>query len=262
MKNKSHILLFILIMFLYLQTASAQQSSSQQDSINLQIYIDNSGDITFAGTSTKDPAISGIIFKDNLVYGSTSLLTGKQGGLWQFSLTSEEFDEINAEIFLPDNSDILLESIKTNLSAGLSEEKGTIVLSLTGTGKLEIDFTYALEKEQKNNMWLVVLISILILIVLSIIYLLIRRKKLIRKQQIRKKRKPDKLKIASKMLNERENLILNTLLKEKGRSTQGVLQKLTGIPKAAFSRHLASLEKKGLIKKQGVGRLNRVELVK
>ena len=61
-------------------------------------------------------------------------------------------------------------------------------------------------------------------------------------------------------LNDRETKILESLLELGGKAKQNQLQKFTAIPKAAFSRHIASLEAKSLISKKSLGRVNLIQV--
>ena len=61
-------------------------------------------------------------------------------------------------------------------------------------------------------------------------------------------------------LNEREIKTVEGLMDLGGKAKQNQLQKFTAIPKAAFSRHISSLEAKGLISKKSLGRVNLIQV--
>jgi uncharacterized membrane protein len=61
-------------------------------------------------------------------------------------------------------------------------------------------------------------------------------------------------------LTESENKVFLALLKEEGRVYQDKLPLLSGLSRARVSEILTSLEKKGIVKKEGRGRTNLVTL--
>ena len=129
---------------------------------------------------------------------------------------------------------------------------------------MNINFVYTLEKVPLQINWLnLIILIVLILLIIAVIIIFLRMKKNKRERIVRRvvKKKESQLASVRKVLNQRENLIIDTLIKEGNKSTQGRLQKLSEIPKASFSRHLNNLAKKGIVSKEGSGKLNVVKLI-
>lgn len=77
------------------------------------------------------------------------------------------------------------------------------------------------------------------------------------KQNNKTKRKDDLMK---KILNERENLILEKL-RETGKIKSSQMRKICDIPKASFSRHVHELERKELLRRVGEGKNKFLDLI-
>jgi len=63
-------------------------------------------------------------------------------------------------------------------------------------------------------------------------------------------------------LNDRQKQIIKLLIEVKRPLTQTEIQRELKIPKAAVSRNISTLERKGLIEKEQIGMSNRISLKK
>jgi uncharacterized membrane protein len=226
--------------------------------LSSEIYLGQDGSATFIGRGSNPVAIEGISFQNGQIVGVTEKLTSKEAEIWTFSVLFNDSAEL--KIFLPDNAE-LKSGITSNLDTIISSEKGTIVINAAGPNP-QISFKYILKKESGNNYSYLIIAVLIIAAIFS--FIAFRRKKneagkkKSTMQEIEKE-KSRKIDIVKKTLNEREQTIINELLKLK-KAKQSFLQKKTEIPKASFSRHIQNLEKKGLIIKKGLGKNNILEI--
>ncbi len=237
---------------------------AQAQELSLNINVDVNGEAFVLGTSSVNPNINGINFANKTISGFTQDLTVKQGEKWTFNLNlKDNYSDYDIRLKLPKNAKVTFYSGQPLISS----EQGYLILEYSGVGEINLDVQYTLEKVQTQIDWknVVVFITLIILIIVMIILFLRtsrHKKELEKKIKERKKpklKKEEKLKDIMKILNERENLIVG-LLKKEGKTTHGRLQKMSGIPKASFSRHLNNLAKKGIVHKEGSGRLNLIRL--
>lgn len=236
-------------------------SLSQAQELNLEIVLESNGDAIVFGNSEIDPFIKGIDFENNSISGISSELTSKKGEIWTFALSSNQsYGDYYARIRLPQGAKLLSYSNNPLVSS----EQSSLVLEFSDNQSLNLQVTYTLEKISREINWTnIIFFFILVLVIIAVIVLFFinqRRHKEIKKMKKIVKKKTSKLQDMRKILNERENLIINTLVKQGRKSTHGRLQKLSGIPKASFSRHLNNLAKKGIVFKEGTGKLNIVRL--
>ncbi len=230
-------LIFILIVL----TTTTTSASSY-----ITIYLQENGDAVFIGNSEEQIVLpEGISLRNDAISGRTNTLTNKQGRVWEFS-----FIQQNSEItlFLPKNA-----VLKLNSQGDISIKNEQISVQTKNT----ISVSYELNRIASSKTgW----ISLIILIVLAIVvyFILLKNKT----SSLKKKYRPIKnnSKLISNFLNNREKIILEKL-KEIGKIKQASLRKLTGIPKASFSRHIQELEKKRVIKRIGEGKNKLLELI-
>jgi len=193
----------------------------------LTITLDSSGNANFADGTT------------------TNNLTSKTGEIWSFSYSSQG-NEI--ELILPKNSEIL----DVTADSILTQDNRITLLSND-----KISVRYKVYQGSDNFfLYIASAIGVILILILSYYYYFIKLKPKVEK--IEKKAK-DKFAIIKKVLNERENIILNNL-KKSGKIKMSHLRKTTDIPKASFSRHLQELEKKKLIRRTGEGKNKFVEI--
>ncbi len=216
---------------------------SAGDYIFAEIEINDNGIVNIQGDSDVDPNIQGIEFSEGYISGTTQLLTEKTNGVWKFFMEIDEtYSEIYLKIYFPDNTESI-QNIITNLDAQLNIE-GQIYLEIIEED-MPIDFSveYSINKS-KGNSWL--FIFILVIIIFGLLY------------YMKLKKKPNKFDIISGLLNEKENEIVNLLMKKSMRQKE--IRKKLDIPKASFSRYIINLEKKKIISREGEGRNKIVKL--
>lgn len=242
------IILFSILAIILVQTASAFTF--------LNIYLDESGKATFIGETSEIIQLpSGIKMSGSNIIGETQTLTSKSGEFWSFNYSIKD-SEIN--LILPKGT-----VIKTISNGEISINKEQIsvffIEKISITYTIEESFTDSLGISSNSLLLGIILLGVSIILVVFLINYSKREKEEDKKET--KEKKPDKLKLLSKILSEREKLILSTL-KKSGKVKQSHLRKLTNIPKASFSRHIQELEKKKLIKRSGEGKNKFVELKK
>ena len=262
--KKSFFYAVIIIFFIVSFPAAYAQESYLV--LNIQIFED--GSALIRGSASGNPDIKDIDFENNDVYGMTHQLTNKQGPIWNFNIGLREYSSLIIKVFLPEDTKII-GAVQSNTEAITSIENEKIALEF-GVYNQEIDISFDYEFEDSSNeakdfSWL--LWMIVTAIILLTFWVILRKIKQKKAKKTKKKKKvisafEKRLKVVKKTLNERENKIIEFLVGEKGKSTQGKLQKLSGIPKSSFSRHIAELERKDIIIKHGKGKLNLIELKK
>lgn len=224
----------------------------------INIYIDQSGEAVFVGTTTDNISQSGlpqgIEVNESKISGITDTLTSKQGETWTFSYS---LSRSTLNIVLPKN--IIIDDVSNGQIQVLDND---VLISAQNSIKVDYRFTSPEQSQTGNNTSIFVL---LIVAVIVLVFLILFFNKRMQKKESNKKliqvKKPDRLNIIEKVLNDREKLILANL-KESGKIKMSYLRKLCDIPKASFSRHLQELERKGLIKRSGEGKNKIISLSK
>lgn len=234
----------------------------------LNIYLDNSGKADFLGeTNGTNQTLSlpqGIIVQDSQISGTTQDLTTKVNETWRFiySLKGAEM-----KVILPPGSTL------QNLSQGqIFLERERIVVYF----KDNVSLQYMIPDAKFDPTSLLAIIVILIFAIAIVSYHY--RKKITgffgkKREQKGRRSKPEKkatgkddkrqrkLELIKQVLNPREKIVIDNL-ENHGRIKMSHLRKLSGIPKASFSRHVQELERKGLLKKTGEGKNKFVEMAK
>jgi len=202
----------------------------------INIYLDESGSaLFFGGTDEVLSLPEGIKVSDEEIIGKTPELTTKKGEIWRFSYYLKNAD---ISLILPKGA-----AIRSIDEGEIYIKENRISISNSGG----INLTYVIE-EQPGDLFLWFVLSFIILGVLVIAFFYVRQKRL--KHDNRIKRKDDLMK---KILNERENLILDKL-RGTGKIKASQLRKICDIPKASFSRHVRELERKELLRRIGEGK--------
>ena len=168
--------------------------------------------------------------------------------MWEFSFTLEEGEFF---IFLPDGT--TLTSVSSGAEIYLSENQ------LAVYGNNEVNITYITKTASEDGLINIAVLTMIIVILGILIFIYLKKKKDKRNEKQNEGR-AKKMKLIEQMLNEREKIILDKL-KETGKVKSSYLRKMSGIPKASFSRHIQELEKKKIIKRSGEGRNKFVELI-
>ena len=212
----------------------------------------------------------------NQLYALTNSLTWKYGDNWGINfITNAYYTEYHTIFYLP--GDVRLGEI--NCSEGLryfvtaSNESFVIDVQgydvdnpmtrieyqqpLKGTGDAGIRFSFG---------YLLLLIALSVLTVtLSIALVKMKRKEDAGLKEASKVKKGE-IEISSEMmkvletLTDREQTIVNALLKHNGEMTQADLRYETGIPKSSLTGILRTLERRKIINKKEWGRTNVIEL--
>lgn len=169
--------------------------------------------------------------------------TSKTGGDWYFSFSAQEFYErVDLRVYFPRTA--TLKAVDTNLDYTIGYENALFIEFEKDNIIPRIIVKYSLQPPAQTNYFLVLLLSFIpVIIIISCLILRI-------------KKTSDKV---LSLLNEKERQVYLTVRQENG-VKQSKLRKVTGLPKATLSRTIDSLERKGLIRKQGYGMTNRISL--
>jgi uncharacterized membrane protein len=231
---RKNIIVLIVLIFLFINLFSFSSSTTY-----LNIYLDERGNAMFLGKTNESslPLPESISVKDGNVIGKTDNLTYKEYDRWTFTLNLSDSE---IELVLPTKA--------TVLSASSSE----IVFRddhVSIYSKNSASVTYIINKDYS-------LLSIMIFsaFVVLLILMIVLKYVLPKKQSHHHSAYKD-------ILNEREKTILSNL-EMSGKIKMSYLRKMSGIPKASFSRHVQELEKKKLLKRSGIGKNKFVELIK
>jgi|GEM_PF-1685262 len=219
--------------------------------LSANIYLEEDGSATIIGSSSAPLNISGINFEKGRLFGVTQELTSKQGPLWNFAIALNDNAEL--KIFLPETAFLELASFNSSAESRVAISRQGIIISVAGQNP-KLTFNYEL-RERSRLPFVLGLLGALAVIAVAILFFALRKKKTkaakITKPKARAKTR--KIDIIKKTLNEREREIVEQLLLLR-KSKQSALQRKTGIPKSSFSRHLKTLENKGIIERVGEGR--------
>ncbi len=223
--------------------------------LSSDIYLGNDGSATFIGRASSQLNIKGIEFDNGKVYGETQELTSKNGTVWTFFISLIDAGELN--IFLPENAELKVSTLASNLAPEVADYRNLILITLSGENpQISFDYEISEKKETPIAIYLSAGIIALLVIIIPIFYARKIKKIKNRKTEPVKRHKIKKrIDIVRETLNEREREIINRLLALK-KARQSFLQKKTGIPKASFSRHIKNLEGKGIIERIGQGKNN------
>ena len=285
--KKGIFLIFIFsIVFSSLSFLPSALSQSNEGALSLQVSIFTDGSTYLQGSATVDPLLP-VKYSNGTISGVTSKLTNKQGEEWQFTLkTQNAFNEFNARFVLPANAKLITESVKSGSIPLVYTQGKSLVIEVSGLQQpLDLTFSYELAESQNGTasfpvFWIYI---IAILIAVAIVFFILRKKKTRtgrqRKSNKRGKKSREiaqdtksgkekepltdfrkKFNTLKQTLNEREIKTVEGLIELGGKAKQNQLQKFTAIPKAAFSRHIATLEAKGLISKKSLGRVNLIQV--
>lgn len=252
----------------------AKEMAAEQPSLTLEVLIFSDGSAFLRGQSDIDPGLP-ISYKEGKISGLTNKLTSKQQEVWKFSLqTQETFDSFNARFVLPKNAKLVTGSISSDSLPFIYTQQDSLVLEVSDSQKpLSMEFSYEVPLQQDQEFPVYIIYLIAIIVALAIVFWVLSKQ---RKQQIKPakpaaKKKPvtrettltkyrRRFKKVRHMLNARETKIIEGLLELGGKAKSNQLQKYAKIPKAAFSRHIATLEAKDLITKKSLGRANLIQI--
>jgi len=218
---------------------------------DVNIEVDNLGFVT----------IDGITNHPDLLVDDTEIYTSKDQAYWLLNITKNNvFSDFVYVVTLPKGSSI--NYLKSSGSIRIEENLGNLIINGFGENKtFSVVVQYQIAKLTDNNAFInfnliLIIISFFVLVVVVLIF----------RRFMRDKKSIKKIEFSGennlKGLNERQKKIIQ-LLQETGRAlTQTDIQKELGIPKAAVSRNILGLERKGLIEKEQIGMSNLIRLKK
>ncbi len=248
-KNSNISVLILLIVLLFIVGFPSVFAEEYYADINIE--VDNFGFVKIDGT-TNHP---------DLLANDTEIYTSKNQGYWLLNISKEEiFSDFVYVLTLPKGSSI--NYLKSSGSIRIEEDEGNLVIRGFGENKtFSVVVQYQTERLSENNVLidnnLIFIIVIFIVLIAVIIILIILKNDKNSKEIIESTGE-----INLKGLNERQKKIIQ-LLKETDRAmTQTDIQKELKIPKAAVSRNILGLERKGLIEKEQIGMSNLIRLKK
>jgi len=222
---------------------------------DISIDVDSSGFVTLQGV-TNYP---------DLLINNTPMYTIKKQGNWILNITKDTvFSDFIYELLLPKGASI--NYIKSSGFLRIEEHEGRLVVNGVGENEtFTLIIQYQIEKlvgdagiSEKDAVSLFLIIIIVILLILLMVFYLKKRKKNIT-NTVPKEDAPDN---DLKGLNKRQKEIIKLLRERKLPLTQTEIQKELGIPKAAVSRNIHSLEMKWFIEKEQIGMSNLIRLKK
>jgi uncharacterized membrane protein len=225
--------------------------SAQEYYANVSITVDSSGFVTIAG-ETNHP---------DLVVQDSAQYTSKHQGYWVLNITKNDmFSDFVYVLSLPAGTSI--NYIKSSGYIRIEQDQGGLVIRGFGQNDtLAILIQYQIQKTLASQfsfdmMYIVFLIAIIVLILLLVIF--VRRE---RKKTTEATPGTDQLP-GVQGLNKRQQDIMALLLEKNSPLTQTDIQKELQIPKAAVSRNIRGLERKGLVEKEQIGMSNLIRVKK
>ena len=217
---------------------------------NFQIEIDEKGKFT--------NIIESNINLENII--DSQKFTSKKNEYWVVNYSSEIiFDEFYFEIFFPKNTKINYIKSTKNLLTEIENDK----LKLSGFGQnknFEILIQYSFsnnfvsDEKNSNSIFYYFLFFIIIIFIISIIIFF--------KKITQIKKDDDNEKFDYSYFPKRQIDIINILKKNKNKILQNELDGIMEIPNSSIYRNLKSLEKKGIIRKERVGKKRLIFLLK
>ena len=224
--------------------------SFNQTYLYLDVYLTGSTTAVLYGETNLNISIESVIVQDGFILGKTSNLISLQNNLLVFDfLVNETIDSISITLYLPENA--TLKNINTNLDTWFSSEAESRVAFIGEFLSPSVILSYLPtenEAESDSRIPYVFVIIAGALVLFTLVLYKFRSKQ------------PNKLEAIMSTLNEREKLLVKTLLEHGGELKQKVLEKDHQIPKASLSRILFHMEKKGLITRHRLGRTQRIVL--
>lgn len=244
----------LLILFCAMSLLVIPSVSADEYFADITIEVDEAGFVTIDGT-TNYP---------NLLVSDSSKYTSKTQSYWLLNITMDElFMDVVFDVTFPKGTSInyLKTSSKIRLEA---EEKSIQLKGFIENDTFSLLVQYQIEKTHDDTASLFEN-PLGILIVSLIVYSLLLAGVFWWYKTPRTKNNAVKTLPAApelKGINERQKQIISLLEEKKVPLTQTDLQKELNIPKAAVSRNIRGLERKGLIEKEQIGMSNLIRLKK
>jgi uncharacterized membrane protein len=226
-------------------------ASAQELFADVTIDITDSGFVTITGT-TNHP---GLLVDDNQSY------TSKIKDNWYFNITKDEiFSEYIFKVLLPIGSSIY--NVKSSGTVWIGEE--TNRLAIYGLGQNEsisLNINYQLSKSsdnKKGSFFSTINIMLLFLIIVIVILIIFNLYRSYKKREVVGRSNVDKY----RGLTMRQKQIMKILNESSKPLTQTEIEKILNMPKAAVSRNVHSLERKGFIEIEKAGMSNFIRIKK
>lgn len=224
----------------------------------LEYYADVTIDVTDAGFVT----IEGNTNYPKLLIQDSQNYTTKTQSEWVLNLSfNKQFSEYIFKVLLPKSSSIY--NINSSGTIWIGEETNRLVINGFGENEtIYLYIKYQLAKTSATDESLTYFNLINIILSISIIIFVILIILTFYKSYYKKKTTelPEEDKITG--LTERQQLIMQLLRESKNPLTQTIIEKELQMPKAAVSRNIHSLERKGLIDIEKVGMSNKIHIKK
>ena len=226
--------------------------SAQELYADVTIDISDSGFVTITGT-TNHPSL---LVDDNQSF------TLKIRDNWYFNITKDEiFSEYIFKVLLPTDSSIY--EVKSSGTVWIGEESNRLAIYGLGQNEsISLNINYKLSKstDSKESSFFttinIVLLILIIVIVILILFYLYRAYN--EREVVVKSNNIDQY----KGLTARQKQIMKVLNESSKPLTQTEIEKILNMPKAAVSRNVHSLERKGLIEIEKVGMSNFIRIKK
>ena len=224
----------------------------------LEYYADVTIDVTDAGFVT----IEGNTNYPKLLIQDSQNYTTKTQSEWVLNLSfNKQFSEYIFKVLLPKSSSIY--NINSSGTIWIQEETNRLVINGFGENEtIYLNIQYQLTKTSTTGESPIYFDPINIILSISIIILVIIIILTFYKSYYKKKTNdiPEEDKMTG--LTERQQQIMQLLRESKNPLTQTIIEKELQMPKAAVSRNIHSLERKGLIDIEKVGMSNKIHIKK
>ncbi len=185
-------------------------------------------------------------------YNQTPVLKQKSN-LYLLNLSIEkELNEFVYEIYLP--KDIIINYINSNCKTFLETTEGFFIHGFCNNKKPIILIQFSKKTTKKSSE---INIALLISILFIIIFIILMRKKH-KKSSVKNEKEKGYLDELIKGLNDRQKEILKQVVKKDVYPIE--LSKTLKLPKSSIHRNLKSLEKKGLIVQERIGKRVKIKL--
>jgi uncharacterized membrane protein len=240
----------LLVVFIFLFFIFYLPSVCSDYYADIDISVDDSGFVSISG-KTDHP---------DLLVDNSELYTFKKQSYWLLNITKDEvFSDYVYTLTLPRGSTV--NYINSSGFRGIEEESGSLVITGSGGNEsLAIVVQYQLNRRSLDfNVLLVLGLLILVLFVLLVFTVYKNKKKKLLDPSVKQ---VDKVGYSFRGLTDRQKQIMELLIETKRPLTQVEIEKELGIPKAAVSRNVHSLEVKGLIEIEKIGMSNLIRLKK
>ena len=217
---------------------------------DIDIRVDDSGVVSINGKTNHL----------DLLVENSELYTFKKQSYWLLNITKNEvFSDYIYALTLPQGSTI--NYIKSSGFRGIAEESGSLIITGSGGNEsLSIVVQYQINKRSLDFNILLILGMLILIIIILLVFAIYQNK---RKKLVGSNEKVDNdVGYNFRGLTDRQKQIMELLIETKRPLTQVEIEKELGIPKAAVSRNVHSLEIKGLVEIETIGMSNLIRLKK